>query len=424
MSTYTPIASVPITTTTASVSFAAIPQTYTDLVLVFSGTATAQTAATLRYNGDTGNNYSITYLYGDGSSVLTGTEANLSVCDAFYVSTIQSTGVCHIQNYSNTTTNKTFITRAGTTDSLVISYTGMWRNTSAITSMSVQLDSGSFNAGTTLNLYGINAQDSAQAKATGGSSIYTDGTFWYHIFTSSGTFTPNQSISNVDFLVIAGGGAGFGSYLGGGGAGGYRCSVTGESSGGGASAEAKLSLLAQAYPVTVGAGGTSGARGSNSTFATITSIGGGGAGLNGVSSGYSKDGGSGAGGGAQTISPAAGAGTANQGFAGGDGNPSNSRSAGGGGAGGAGASNAGQPNGGAGVTSSITGTAVARAGGGGGGADSGFGSAGTATAGGGAGSILGTATSGTANTGGGGGSPYVGTGGNGGSGIVIVRYAV
>ncbi len=85
----------------------------------------------------------------------------------------------------------------------------------------------------------------------------------------------------VNFLVIGGGGAGGTRHAGGGGAGGYRCSVTGETSGGGSSAESPLSIvLGTNYTVTVGEGGTvvgnnfsgvAGNPGNNSVFATITS---------------------------------------------------------------------------------------------------------------------------------------------------------
>ena len=54
--------------------------------------------------------------------------------------------------------------------------------------------------------------------------------------------TKDPALVPVEYLVI-GGGAGAGYFWGGGGgAGGYRCNVSGESSGGGLSAEAPLSL--------------------------------------------------------------------------------------------------------------------------------------------------------------------------------------
>ena len=52
----------------------------------------------------------------------------------------------------------------------------------------------------------------AGAKATGG-TITTDGTYWFHTFTSSGTFTPTQSLT-ADMVVVAGGGGGGGGGRG------------------------------------------------------------------------------------------------------------------------------------------------------------------------------------------------------------------
>jgi hypothetical protein len=236
---------------------------------------------------------------------------------------------------------------------------------------------------------------------------------------------------NVEFLVIAGGGGGslsnFATGGGAGGAGGYRSSVIGEMSGGGASAENQLNLTSGiTYTVTVGAGGPDRTNGNNSVFDTVTSVGGGrGGGFNQVAAG---NGGSGGGNAYQT--GGAGSGTAGQGYAGG-GTGDIGGGSGGGGAGGVGAGGSSSRiggNGGAGVTSSITGTAVDRAGGGGGGATSNYASpavGGTATAGGGNGGANTSGSPGSANTGGGGGGPVgngSSTGGQGGSGIVIIRY--
>ena len=248
----------------------------------------------------------------------------------------------------------------------------------------------------------------------------------------------------VEYLVIAGGGGGGGSTSGGGGAGGYRSSVAGESTGGGGTLESALQLSIGTYTATVGAGG-SGSRnsdagapnntnGSNSVFSTITSLGGG-YGASGRPSGsrVASSGGSGGGGGSyggNDINPMSnGAGTAGQGFAGGTSVAipgGNFGGAGGGGAGAVGGSHNGSVGGvgGAGLQSSITGTATFRGGGGGnggnlGGLDGGIG-------GGGAGSTSGDGTAGTANTGGGGGGSGIyqgGSGGAGGSGVVIIRYA-
>ena len=225
----------------------------------------------------------------------------------------------------------------------------------------------------------------------------------------------------VQYLVIAGGGAGGQDTAGGGGAGGYRSSVTGEMSGGGASAESPFTATSgSSYTVTVGAGGTrpgtgtvsqgtTDTDGKNSIFATITSIGGGG-GVGSAGNQAGRSGGSGGGG----YTNGAGSGTSGQGYGG-----YAASSGGGGGGAGAAATNI---NGGNGVTSSITGTAVTRAGGGGG-QGSTAGSGGSGGGGYNTGYYAST-NSGAANTGSGGSAYSGGWGGagDGGSGIVILKY--
>jgi hypothetical protein len=60
-------------------------------------------------------------------------------------------------NYSNATTYKTIINRGNTASSTVITRSGMWRSTSAITSITVNNDASNYLAGSTFTLYGIAA---------------------------------------------------------------------------------------------------------------------------------------------------------------------------------------------------------------------------------------------------------------------------
>ncbi len=253
---------------------------------------------------------------------------------------------------------------------------------------------------------------------------------------------------DVDYLVVAGGGGGGGAFGGGGGAGGYRNSYNSETSGGGASSETALSLNTSTnYTVTVGSGGTGGTgsassrgtEGTNSVFSSVTSTGGGTGGGYFPSSGSSSftpgtSGGSGGGAGNPegTTTWSGGAGTANQGYAGGNAQGQTPYvGGGGGGAGAAGANGVSSGgNGGNGLASSITGNSVTRAGGGGGGAytysDGSLpGSGGSGGGGNGNGAQNGNGVAGSLNTGSGGGGsgyPELGVGGSGGSGVVIIRY--
>ena len=268
-----------------------------------------------------------------------------------------------------------------------------------------------------------------------GTIDYYNGTAWFA--TSDNTFLFNSSS-----LVIAGGGGGARSVsgpaygnAGGGGAGGYRNSYATESSGANSSTETPLILTpGVSYSVTIGGGGSKGIsgtfpnNGSNSIFSTITSTGGGAGGSYSSGEYAGKSGGSA--GGSTWNSSAQTAGTANQGMAGGRGFAGTETERAGGGGGGAGAvgTNAGANNGGdggAGLSSSITGSSVARGGGGAGGRGTNSGG----TGGGGGNANKQNGTDGTSYTGGGGGagssaeeSGGAFDGGNGGSGVVILSY--
>jgi len=444
--TYVALQTQTLATSASSVTFSAIPQGYTDLVLVgnYFFVSTGVRYATLRVgNGtlDTGSNYSDTYLDTYPSTPNSGRNSNNTTALFSYshssgVSTTASqTAIANFMNYSNTTTYKSIINRNNSGTNMVSIYGNLWRSTAAIDTIQVIAGAADFATGSTFSIYGIRAEGVSPApKATGG-AIYSDSTYYYHAFGASGVFTPSQALT-VDYLVVAGGGGGSTNEAGGGGAGGLRSTVT--ATGGLGTLESALSLSsATNYTVTVGGGGaaagTVGTQGSNSVFATITSTGGGGGGNGGAVGGA---GGSSGGGGAYG-SNAAGTRTASpvQGFSGGIGSVVNGGAGGGGGAGAVGvagtASTAG--NGGAGLEltafATATGTGVNKyyAGGGGGGAFTGS-TQSTGGAGGGGAGGAGTPTVGSAaiaNTGGGGGGGGTGgaiVGGAGGSGLVIVRY--
>ena len=242
------------------------------------------------------------------------------------------------------------------------------------------------------------------------------------------TWTAPANVSSVQYLIVGGGGGGSG---GGGGAGGVLYSASSAVTAG------------SDYSVLVGDGGSgsaasaSGGDGSNSSFNSIVAYGGGGGGARQAGG---RAGASSGGAGQDTI---AAPGASSQGFAGATG-PSADAATGAGGGGGAGsvgirgflyseytgAQRTPGGNGGNGLQYSISGSAVYYGGGGGGGPNNNtsptvdFGRGGNGGGGNGANANLGNGTAGQANTGGGGGGgDWEASGANGGSGIVIVRYA-
>jgi hypothetical protein len=160
-STYTPIQTYTATGSQSSITFSSIPSTYTDLILV-SNVATAASTSNprLRFNGDTGTNYSYTHLSGTGSATSTGRESSITsiplVAITFMNTTYDMNFILHIQNYANTTTNKTVLTRTNKASVGVDAIVGLWRNTAAINSVEVFTSNGqNYSSTSTFTLYGI-----------------------------------------------------------------------------------------------------------------------------------------------------------------------------------------------------------------------------------------------------------------------------
>ena len=156
--TYTPIATTTLGSTQSSYTFSSIPGTYTDLVLIGNGSISAAQNICVEFNGDSGNNYSFTRIYGDGSSAFSDNATNTAFSYLGIWGTTQSTLVASIQNYANTTTFKTSLGRASWAADYVSAYVSTWRNTAAITSVKVlPAGANTLSSGTTLTLYGIQA---------------------------------------------------------------------------------------------------------------------------------------------------------------------------------------------------------------------------------------------------------------------------
>lgn len=454
---YVLLETINLTQSAASVTFDNIPQTgYTDLKIVMSARGNGTSFPTqpwqncsITLNG--ASNSAAKQLYATASG--TGSDSQGSgiwITDPEATANTFSNNEIYLPNYLSSTAKSISVdnvTENNGSDGALVMWTAFYSSvTTAVTSIAITPVSGLFLANSTFSLYGIAATGTTPAtapKATGGNIVANDGTYWYHAFLNSGTFTPQTDLT-ADVVCVAGGG-GNGRYAGGGGGGGGVITFIGQS------------LTATGYNCTVGAGGAASpsdggnsSNGSNSVFGALTAaIGGGGGGGNSASPVAGQNGGSGGGGGGSAgtaggSSTQTGTGATN--FYGNAGRAGIAYTgAGGGGAGGmapvpqTNTNNTG--NGGIGITSSL------------------FNSIGVATntgelsssnyyyAGGGYGFVGGSATvgrggiggggggpskpdtqagaNGVANTGGGGGTSGTSTYyGSGGSGIVIIRYAM
>ena len=153
--TYVAIATQTLGSAASTVTFSSISGAYTDLVLIFNGTGSTGGNFTFQFNGDTSTNYSATILYGDGSSAGSVRVSSQSSMNIGGVSTGFTTDIINIMNYSNATTYKTALGRYARPADEVGAKVGLWRSTSAITSIVVGVSGGNFATGSTFSLYGI-----------------------------------------------------------------------------------------------------------------------------------------------------------------------------------------------------------------------------------------------------------------------------
>ena len=419
-----------------------IPATYTDLKIVASvrTEGTGSPYLYLRFNGSS-TGYSNRRIIGDGSAASSSAPSDAYIIGGICNTTDQTTSTfsshdIYIPNYAgsnNKSVSVDAVTENNATSARAILLASLWSNSAAITSIVLTNEAAvDFAEGSTFYLYGISNVTST-TKATGG-IVSSDGTYNYHMFPFSGTFTPTTAIS-ADILVVAGGGGGGqngATNNGGGGAGGLLN-------------YASQSLTATGYSITVGSGGAVNTQGGNSQFGSLTASVGGGRAGNGATNYNGGTGGSGGGG--ATVNPTpqgtGGTATSGQGNAGGAGSGTPGFCGGGGGGAGAVGGNGTSTNGGAGGVgvNTYSSWAIATqtganngyyAGGGGGSAGSsstggvgGLGGGGIGTSPDGSGNAIVNATAGLVNTGGGGGGAnFLSNAQAGGSGVVIIRYAI
>jgi hypothetical protein len=156
--TYEKIATTTLGSSSATTTFSSISGAYTDLVIVVNETCGAGSGLNVRFNSDTGSNYSSTFIYGDGSTATSGRQTSQTFGTFGNTGgSTRGTTIVNLQNYSNTTTYKTYISRTSTTGSVVGSYVSLWRNTAAITSVELYPNSTTWSSGSTFTIYGIKA---------------------------------------------------------------------------------------------------------------------------------------------------------------------------------------------------------------------------------------------------------------------------
>ena len=148
-----------LSSTQSTITFSNIPNTYKHLQIRALQMNTTTATTNLRFNGDTGSNYSRHYLYG-GTGVGAAGSANQTSIGVLYneSTSCPSVSVIDILDYALTIKNKTvrsFNAWDANGSGYVFFYSGCWYNTAPITQITLTPDGGTFAANTRFSLYGI-----------------------------------------------------------------------------------------------------------------------------------------------------------------------------------------------------------------------------------------------------------------------------
>lgn len=157
--------------TATGVDFTNIPQIYQDLLIV-QNVRSARTGSTTeqfwqRFNGDSGNTYSYTYLVGNGSGTSSSRLTSQTVTNRFDIPAANATtgifgaSTVHILNYASTSCYKTILLKSANDlngSGNVNLSAGLWRSYGGIVSVNVATENGSnLIGGSTISVYGIKA---------------------------------------------------------------------------------------------------------------------------------------------------------------------------------------------------------------------------------------------------------------------------
>jgi len=163
-SSYESIATATGTGSSGTITFSSIPATYSSLQVRYSLLmGAAGDNVIMRFNSDSGANYTRHILYGTGSAVTaSGSTGVTSIGVGSYfngaATANPNVGIIDIHNYASTTQNKTVRTIAGIdlNGSGDIDLTsGLWINTAAVSTVTLSVVGNTFSTGSTFSLYGI-----------------------------------------------------------------------------------------------------------------------------------------------------------------------------------------------------------------------------------------------------------------------------
>lgn len=153
---YTLIATQTLVAPSGTVTFSNIPGTFKDLMLESVSQSNDSTGdISIRINGDSGTNYSMTRLLGTGTSAVSDRSTNTTSWFNIQSTSSQWNALAvHIMSYANTNVNKTALIRNAASE--VLTHSALWRNTGAVSSLTIfGRSGGNVLAGSTFKLWGV-----------------------------------------------------------------------------------------------------------------------------------------------------------------------------------------------------------------------------------------------------------------------------
>lgn len=154
-SVYRSLATTTISSPVSSVTFSNILQLYNVLVISWSGSSSTTESLNIRFNSDLGNNYSSVSWSGSHPNLATASSSfNSGSASLGQISTGYSFGLIKIFNCSETQKQKNYssIFRFGST---MGHNSGSYNSSVGISSITLSLNSGLFQAGSSISLHGI-----------------------------------------------------------------------------------------------------------------------------------------------------------------------------------------------------------------------------------------------------------------------------
>ena len=158
------IAKQTLASAASSVEFTSIPSSYTDLLLLVSARSAVSGTPSIRmrFNSDTGSNYTNRYLEGNGATVISGSESTTNVL----IGNLPGTGATantfasidiYVPNYSgsaNKSVSATSAMETNATTAYLDAIASLWSSTAAITIVTA-FTTSNMAIGSSFFLYGI-----------------------------------------------------------------------------------------------------------------------------------------------------------------------------------------------------------------------------------------------------------------------------